>query len=296
VNATVSKSSAVSAGLCEAGEDFAIRATEVTKVFTPRGRVGFAKGRSVHALGPVTLDVRPFEFLAIIGPSGCGKSTLLRLLAGLLPVSGGRVDRREDVQKAGGMSMVFQTPALLPWRTTLGNVMAAAGLLGLEQQQAKKRALELLEHVGLEHFAKALPSELSGGMQQRTAVCRALLGRPQVLFMDEPFGALDAITREQLTWDLQEVWLQNENSVVFVTHNIEEAILLADRVLVMTARPGVVGGVVQCDLPRPRTVESLASPRFTELSIRLRTLLEEAMGARAPRRLGAERTGGEGAQ
>ncbi len=280
------------AGMVEHRPEPAIRAEDVTKVFAPRGRFG-AGGRSVHALGPVTFEVSPFEFLAIVGPSGCGKSTLLRLLAGLLPASGGRISRREDIQRRGGMSMVFQTPALLPWRTTLSNVMASAQLLDLERRPAKARALELLELVGLEHFADSLPHELSGGMQQRTAVCRALLGRPKVLFMDEPFGALDAITREQLTWDLQRIWLQSENSIVFVTHNVEEAILLADRVLVMTDRPGIVGAVVDCDLPRPRTVETLADARFTQLSIRLRALLEEAMVAHRTKALDAPSTTGE---
>jgi NitT/TauT family transport system ATP-binding protein len=243
---------------------------EVYKLFS-RG------GATTHAIGPLSASLAPGEFLAIVGPSGCGKSTLLRLLSGLLPVSAGAIRRDESLAPAGAMSMVFQTPALLPWRTALGNVLVPAQLLGLDKRAATTRARELLELVELEGFAGALPHELSGGMQQRAAVCRALLGEPILLLMDEPFGALDAITREQITWDLQRIWMQNESSVVFVTHSVEEALLLADRVLVMTARPGRVAAIVENDLPRPRTLDTLADPAFTTRANQIRTLLLEAV-------------------
>ncbi len=252
-----------------------VSALDVTRTFARAAGITLSRRRpaAVQALGPVTFDVAPNEFVAIVGPSGCGKSTLLRLLAGLLPVTSGEVRRSPGASAVGGMTMVFQTPALLPWRSTVGNVTAAAPMIGLDRLSARQRAGELLDLVGLSGFERALPHELSGGMQQRVAVCRALLARPTVLFMDEPFAALDAITREQLTWDLQRIWQHARNSVVFVTHNVEEALLLADRVFVMTERPGRIAQVVENPLLRPRTPETLANPDFTALATRVRALL-----------------------
>lgn len=254
-----------------------LRAEQVTKVFNPRAKTFASRHQRapLPALGPVTLQVDPAEFLAVVGPSGCGKSTLLRLLAGLLPVSGGSVWRHADLQEPGGMSMVFQTPALLPWRTTFGNIVSAAPLLHMDRRSAHERAEHLLSLVGLESFADALPHELSGGMQQRAALCRALLGSPTLLFMDEPFASIDAITREQLTWDLQRLWLEAGNSVLFVTHNVEEALLLADRVLVMTTRPARIHAVISNDLNRPRSTDTLTDTAFAAKANEIRGLLAE---------------------
>jgi NitT/TauT family transport system ATP-binding protein len=274
-----------------AGARELLRADAVSKVFGSRRSWKSLVGRAqapVHAVGPLDLTVSEGEFLAVVGPSGCGKSTLLRLLAGLIPVSGGAVHRDPDLLGPGAVSMVFQTPALLPWRTTMGNVLVSARLPGRDRAGAKRRAAELLELVGLERFHKALPHELSGGMQQRVAVCRALVAEPRVLLMDEPFGALDAITREQLAWDLQRIWMESRNSVVFVTHSVEEALLLADRVVVMTSRPGRIAAVFSNDTARPRPPATLTDPGFVERASRVRAALQEAMGqipaARAPLR------------
>jgi NitT/TauT family transport system ATP-binding protein len=213
------------------------------------------KGR-VEALRGITLDVAEGEFVAVVGRSGCGKSTLLRLVAGLLrPTSGGvwvgsvAVDRpRPDI------SMVFQRPALLPWRTVLSNVLLPAEIAGHSLADHRARARQLLELVGLAGSERQLPHELSGGMQQRVALCRSLLIKPRVMLMDEPFSALDALTREELSVELQRVHMDLATTILFVTHSIDEAVLLADRVVVLSERPGQVRQVLNVEIPRPRTL------------------------------------------
>lgn len=215
-------------------------------------------GRSgpVAALDDISITVAANEFVTIIGRSGCGKSTLLRLIAGLLRPTAGRVmvDGEPVAGPRRDVSVMFQRPALLPWRSVLSNVMLPAEVLGLDRRRATGRAHELLEMVGLNGFEKQLPRELSGGMQQRVSLCRSLIQDPKVMLMDEPFSALDALTRTELSEELQRIQMRHATTIVFVTHSIDEAVLLADRVVVMTPRPGRVREIVEVGIPRPRTL------------------------------------------
>jgi len=226
-----------------------IALTDVSQTFL--GRSGAAE-----ALRGMDLHVDDGEFVAVVGRSGCGKSTLLRIIAGLLVPTSGRVlvggtpvtgPRRE-------IALMFQRPALLPWRTVLHNVMLPVEIFGWPRKQHRRQAERLLEMVGLAGFQKRLPHELSGGMQQRVALCRALIQQPRLLLMDEPFSALDALTREELSVELQRIHMELRTTMVFVTHSIDEAVLLADRVVVMSSRPGQVRKVVDVDIPRPRSL------------------------------------------
>ncbi|MQA81597.1 MAG: ATP-binding cassette domain-containing protein [Streptosporangiales bacterium] len=219
------------------------------------------------------MSIRAGEFLSLIGPSGCGKSTLLRIIAGLIPPSIGSVtvdgvpveEPRDDV------GIVYQAPVLLPWRTVLDNVLLPLQVARIRvRQEHVDRAKELLTVAGLDGFFDRRPSELSGGMQQRVAICRALIREPRVLLMDEPFGALDAITREQMGAELLRIWQEVGTTVVFITHSIQEAVFLSDRVAVMTARPGRLALLVDIDLPRPRDAETYELPVFAEWSAQLR--------------------------
>jgi NitT/TauT family transport system ATP-binding protein len=221
-------------------------------------------GGPVHALDTVSLDVARGEFVSILGPSGCGKSTLLLLVAGLLPPSGGEVRIGGEVVRRPRteVGIVFQNPVLLDWRTVLRNVLLQVESRGLDLVASAERARALLRSVGLEGFEDRYPFELSGGMRQRAAICRALIHDPPLLLMDEPFGALDALTREQMRLDIERLWLERRKTVVFITHSIPEAVLLSDRVVVMSPRPGRIDGVLEIDLPRPRRLEVQESPRF----------------------------------
>ena len=197
------------------------------------------------------------EFVALVGPSGCGKSTLLKLVSGLIPPSGGviRVNRQPVRGPTASIGIVFQNPLLMAWRSTLRNVLLQIEIRGLPVADYRATAQELIELVGLEGFEDAYPHQLSGGMQQRVGLCRALIHDPDLLLMDEPFGALDALTREQMNAELQRIWMDRRKTVLFITHSISEAVYLADRVLVMSPRPGRIVGEINVDLPRPRTVE-----------------------------------------
>ena len=220
----------------------------VSRTFkTRRGRV--------DALEEVDLKIGEGEFVAVIGRSGCGKSTLLRLVAGLLPATSGQVlvDDAVVSKPRRDVAVMFQRPALLPWRSVLANVMLPAEIMHLPRVQHLERAHRLLATVGLTGFEKRLPHELSGGMQQRVALCRALLPQPRILLMDEPFSALDALTREELAVELQKIHTTLRPTTVFVTHSIQEAVLLADRVIVMTPRPGRVRKIMDIRIPRPRS-------------------------------------------
>jgi NitT/TauT family transport system ATP-binding protein len=226
-----------------------IRLTGVSQVFS--GRRG-----AVEALRDIDLEVRAGEFLAIVGRSGCGKSTLLRLVAGLIRPTSGEiiVDGQPVTKPRRDVAMVFQRPALLPWRSVLDNVLLPVELLGHARSGYRARAMELLEMVGLEGFHRRAPHELSGGMQQRVALCRSLLMEPRAMLMDEPFSALDALTREELSVQLQRIHMDHSATIVFVTHSIDEAVLLADRVVVLSPRPGRVQRILSVDIPRPRTL------------------------------------------
>lgn len=226
----------------------------------------------IEALAGVDLRIGRGEFVSILGPSGCGKSTLLKLAAGLLPPSQGELllDGTPISAPRRETGVVFQKPNLLPWKSVRANVLLPARTLGLPKAQATARAEQVLELVGLAAFADNYPFELSGGMQQRVGIARMLLHDPQLLLMDEPFAALDAMTREHLMLELQRIWQAQAKSVLFITHSIAEAVFLSDRVLVMSARPGRIVENLAIDLPRPRTLDTLAAPRFIELSQHLR--------------------------
>ncbi len=226
-----------------------IRLTEVSRTFT--GRSG-----TVEALRGVSLDVAEGEFVAVVGRSGCGKSTLLRMIAGLLPATGGRVEVAGEpvIKPRRDVSMMFQRPALLPWRSVLDNILLPVQIFGWRKAEYRDRAHQLLALTGLTGFEKRLPHELSGGMQQRVALCRALIGRPRVMLMDEPFSALDPLIREELSSELQRVHMEQTATTVFVTHSIDEAVLLADRVVVLSPRPGRVREIIDVRIPRPRAL------------------------------------------
>ena len=229
----------------------------------------------LEALAEADLALAPNEFVSIIGPSGCGKSTLLRILAGLVRPTGGRVllHGQPLTSPRRQIGFVFQHANLMPWRSTLRNVTLPLEIQGVASESAERRARELLELVGLADFADTLPRDLSGGMRQRVSLARALVHDPEVLLLDEPFGALDALTRERMNWELLRIWEARRKTVLMVTHDIQEAIFTSDRVLVMTARPGRIRQEVEIDLPRPRSPEDLYTPCFMELSHTLRDLL-----------------------
>ena len=216
------------------------------------------RGDLVRAVEDVTLHVEPNEFVTLVGPSGCGKSTLLKLVAGLTPATRGAIHVRDQPVREpfADVGFVFQQPVLLPWRSVLDNVLFSAEMLGLEPRQYRKTALDLLELTGLSGFETKYPRELSGGMQQRVAICRALLPDPSLLLMDEPFGALDAMTRDLLHDELERICSERSLSVLFVTHNVREAARLGDRVVLLSSRPGRV--IEQYDVPRtgPRRIDS----------------------------------------
>jgi NitT/TauT family transport system ATP-binding protein len=241
----------------------------------------------VEALAGISLSVEAGEFVSLVGPSGCGKSTLLRIVAGLRPATLGTVTvgEREVSAPIPDIGMVFQAPVLLKWRSILQNVLLPAELAGHEPHRYWARAQELLEMAGLHGFADKLPRELSGGMQQRAALCRALLLDPPLLLMDEPFGALDAMTRDDMALELLRIWGERDlaraerKTVLFVTHSIGEAVFLSDRVVVMTPRPGRIAADLAIDLPRPRTVELRASETFGRLSLAIFRALTGRVGA-----------------
>jgi NitT/TauT family transport system ATP-binding protein len=228
------------------------------------------------AIDGLSFQVRENEFVALVGPSGCGKSTSLRIVSGLIPATGGRVTLRgrEVTGPIRDVGMVFQSPVLLPWRTALRNVLFTAEMAGKDPAAHEERALALMKLAHLEGFERSYPHELSGGMQQRVAICRALLLDPPLLLLDEPFGALDVMTRERMGFELQRIWGASRTTVLLVTHSITEAVLLSDTVIVMTGRPGRVKAVIPVDLPRPREVATLRDQRFLELAGMVRDNIE----------------------
>ena len=251
-----------------------IRLDHVEKTYRTR------RGDLVHALQDITLAVGENELMTLVGASGCGKSTLLKLVAGLTPPTRGAIHIGDTPVRGPfpDVGFVFQQPVLLPWRSVLDNVLFSVEMLGLEARQYRKQAGDLLELTGLSGFETKYPRELSGGMQQRVAICRALLPDPSLLLMDEPFGALDAMTREEMSLELLRIWDERRKTILFVTHSIPEAILLADRVVVMTPRPGRVARVIQVDLPRPRTMDMEFDPRFKAASDEVRGLIFAGRG------------------
>ena len=234
-----------------------IEISEVTKRFG-----------GVVALEQVDLTIGDGEFVAVVGPSGCGKSTMMRMISRLTMPSTGTISVFGDTSNVppDDMGIVFQSHVLLPWRSILDNVLFPADITGRDRNALKPHAMELLASVGLKEFAGSYPHELSGGMKQRASIARALLMKPKLLLMDEPFGALDALTREQMRVDLEALWLEHKMTVVFITHSIDEAVLLADRVIVMTPRPGRVETILSIDLPRTRGLQARRHPEFLRRS------------------------------
>jgi NitT/TauT family transport system ATP-binding protein len=239
------------------------------KTFVTRG------GDAVVALSDVSLTIARNEFVCLVGPSGCGKSTLLRLVAGLVTLTSGTVsvggtavtEPREDT------GIVFQAPTLLPWASILDNVLFPLDMMGKLDAAGRARARDLLALVGLAGFESKHPRELSGGMQQRAGICRALVHDPDILLMDEPFGALDALTREELTIELMRICRERPKTILFVTHSIPEAVLLADRVVVMSPRPGRIAEIIDVPLPRPRDFDMEARSEFQSITRRIRELI-----------------------
>jgi len=229
-------------------------------------------GQSIHALKDVNLEIGEREFVSIVGPSGCGKTTLLRILSGILDHSAGviTIAGRTLAGPSRDIGVVFQAPILLPWRTVFENVMVPIEIQGRNAAEAKTRAQGLLTMVGLAGFEDKYPAELSGGMQQRVGICRALIHDPSFLLMDEPFGALDAMTRETMNEELQRIWDESGKTVLLVTHSIPEAVYLANRVIVMTPRPGRIVDVIDVDLPRPRTLSMHNTSEFGRYVSRIR--------------------------
>jgi len=244
-----------------------IRFADVEQTF------GRNDGAAVTALEGVTFDAGKNEFLAVLGPSGCGKSTLLRLIAGLIFPTRGAVSIYDlnVTEPRDEIGIVFQRPTLLPWFDVLGNVtFPLRHKYGRVSAEDKGRAHELLALVGLSDFAAKRIDELSGGMQQRVAIARALLLDPDILLMDEPFSALDALTRDEMSLELLRIWSERPKTVLFITHSIPEAVLLADRIIVMTPRPGRVREIIDVDLPRPRSIATLSEPKFHALANHIR--------------------------
>ena len=244
---------------------------------TRQYRVGPAH---VQAVAGVDLEIGRGEAVALVGPSGSGKSTLLKILAGLLPQTEGDADLngtpitgpRRDI------GVVFQAPVLFPWRSVLGNVMLPVDVQGLDHDKMKQRALDLINLVGLNGFEQRYPRELSGGMQQRVGIVRALIHDPAILLMDEPFGALDAMTRETMNVELQRIWMERRKTVLFITHSTVEAVFLADRVIVLTPRPGKIGDEFSVDLPRPRKLSIMNTESFGTYVRRVRAALNPGGG------------------
>jgi NitT/TauT family transport system ATP-binding protein len=253
-----------------------IAARDISMVFATRGG-------EVRALDRVTVEIANGHFACIVGSSGCGKSTLLNIMAGLVRPTGGTIAVGEHPVEGPGADrgMVFQSYTLFPWLRVRQNIEFGPSLKGVAADERKRIADALLEEMGLEEFAHAYPSELSGGMKQRVAIARALANNPDVLLMDEPFGALDALTRAGAQRFLTEVWEQHRRTIVFVTHDIDEAIYLGDTVFVMSPRPGRIKEVVAVDLPRPRSLDDIATTRFAELKQRILSLIFADVDAEA---------------
>lgn len=250
-----------------------LRVSDVSKIYA-----GADKAESVAVQG-ASFEIRSGEFVSLVGPSGCGKTTLLKACAGLIPITSGKIDYDGSSQPvaAGKYGMVFQTPTLLPWWTILENVLLPARILGLDLKRARPRARELLDLVGLARATDRYPGELSGGMQQRASLARAFLHQPDLVFMDEPFGALDAITRDTMNALLQRLQQELGQTILFVTHSIQEAIWLSDRVLVMSRGPGRIIDDVRVDFERPREMALNADERFRALELRLKRELYQTL-------------------
>ena len=268
----------MSASLAERTRLGGVSVEGVSKIFR-------RKRLEIHALSETSAEFKQGEFVSLIGPSGCGKSTLLKLIAGLDSPSSGEVRVGGEVVSGTlpTASVAFQKPTLLSWRNVTDNILLPIEIRGGRPTKADRAyASELIEMMGLQDFASHYPRELSGGMEQRAAIARSLITRPELLLMDEPFGALDEFTREDLNEELLRLWGAEPKTVIFVTHSISEAVFLSDRIVVMSARPGRIVDVIDVDLPRPRSARTRTSPEFNELVRRGRVSLEAAKAAGGP--------------
>jgi len=245
-----------------------IAVSDVSRVFT-------SGGTTVTALDHVGFEVQAGNFVSIVGPSGCGKSTLLKIVSGLLAPSSGTVTVHDEPVRAPleNVGMVFQAPILLKWRSVIGNILLPVEFARLDIPSHTERTRALIKLVGLEGFDEMYPHKLSGGMQQRVSLCRALVTDPQLLLMDEPFGALDAMTRDELDMELLRIWEERKKTVLFVTHSIQEAVFLSDVVFVMSARPGRLLEQIAINLPRPRSMEMMTDQKFGGYALKIRALL-----------------------
>jgi NitT/TauT family transport system ATP-binding protein len=248
----------------------AVKLTGISKTFVT------TSGEYVHALDNTSFAINPGEFITVVGASGCGKTTLLRLIAGLERCTSGTIaiDGAPQTGPSEHAGIVFQDPTLLPWRTVLGNVLLPIEVLNLDARIYGRRARGLLETVGLKDFENKYPHELSGGMRQRVAIARALVNDPAMLLMDEPFGALDALTRDHMNLELLDIWSATQKTVLLITHSITESVFLADRVIVMSPRPGRVVEELEIALPRPRTLDMINNEEFGKYVRRIRGLLD----------------------
>ncbi len=246
--------------------------TEPYVTISRAGKVYPSPRGDVTALSDIDLDIKTGEFLSVVGPSGCGKSTLLKCVAGLEDISSGNISVHGKTVDGppDRLGVVFQRDVLLDWRTILDNVLLSAEFLGHKRAHVKDRAIELLQRFGLGGFEDRHPWELSGGMRQRASICRALLSDPELLLMDEPFGALDAMTRDDLNVELTRIWQDSRKTVMFITHSIAEAVYLSDRVVLMSRSPGRIVEVIDIDLPRPRPLSIRETPRFGEYAGHIR--------------------------
>jgi NitT/TauT family transport system ATP-binding protein len=246
-----------------------ITVSDLNKVYITTSR------ESVNALDNINFEMAEGEFVCVVGPSGCGKSTLLKILSGLLSITSGTASLMGNpiTGPRNDVGIVFQDPILLPWRTVLNNTLLPAEIMGLDPKITHPRAHDLIKLVGLEDFENVYPGELSGGMRQRNAIIRALIHDPAVLLMDEPFGALDAMTREQMNLELQRIWLERKKTVFFITHSIPEAVFLGDRIIVMTPRPGKIAEIIDVGIERPRSLSTMGNEKFVSLTQRIRSLL-----------------------
>jgi NitT/TauT family transport system ATP-binding protein len=247
-----------------------IKVQSISKTF-------YAEQTEVPALTDISMDINRGEFISLLGPSGCGKTTIMMITMGLVPADRGEV-WIDGVQVKGpytNLGIVFQNAELLEWRTSLQNILLQIEIRRLPKREYVQRALELLSHVGLQGFEDKYPHELSGGMKQRVALCRALIHDPQILLLDEPFGALDALTRDQMNLDLQKIWLEKRKTAILVTHSIDEAVFLSDRVLVMTPRPATIAEEIIIDLPRPRILELKEKKEFNVYTGHVRKIFKK---------------------
>jgi NitT/TauT family transport system ATP-binding protein len=228
------------------------------------------------AVENISFEIKEGEFAVIVGPSGCGKTSILNAIAGLIPINSGNLllDGEQIIKTRKDCAMVFQSPALMPWRKVIDNVAYGLELQGVNQEQRSKKARHYLQLVRLEKFEQSYPHQLSGGMQQRVNLARALTVEPSLLLLDEPFSALDALTREYMQEELQRIWLKTKNTVVYVTHLIDEAIYLADKIFVMSANPGRIKDIIMIDFPRPRSLDLKHQPEFNQYQNQIWNLLK----------------------